>query len=552
MFIFWSNAFYYALCFLPRVTSADSDAFEGCQNKLGELLAEMDCNRNGYSPRGMVLTSELVQFFGVQEPERIENVLRALNGLFCFLENDRRVSVEMFFNGAVAAMESIKRNQMILAELQSERERHALCIQKCEGLGTEIKELFVLNDKVNDAKNKLTETKKALEEENKRISAELEATKSELTKAEADLKIERSKVTRMKNETQKLDVPRKSIPLDVEGLPSLNKYEEILRAEIIRLQNATKALAATADVPVQDVDSTVKSKRISTEEAAKLRKTVFEQSIKLDAFGAQVIELNSKCTDAIKENDAIWNIKVMALRQQVDELKSELMTLQNDNQLLRELQNPTSSQPKELANTLMEMLSREPRRQQVSNGIFLTRFTVRGNLLMQCPIPLRSGALIPLKDVYTQWKAIPCENAGTYFSTVQCPETNQVTMICAIEQVLMIHDIASDLQLNLALPLRFQYFDNGTWVNFYLQDQIAIASTCCRLYRLGVTNAEESMMVRHKVCNLFIHILDSKVDFQITSVNNSDDINSVCLVSDGFEFFERWTFTIGDESDMSV
>ena len=69
--------------------------------------------------------------------------------------------------------------------------------------------------------------------------------------------------------------------------------------------------------------------------------------------------------------------------------------------------------------------------------------------LMACPVPVRTGYLMQLCDIYNQWKSFPCDNEGTVYATFSCVYTSQTTSLAFMEQVHLVMDIAADLRLHM-------------------------------------------------------------------------------------------------------
>jgi hypothetical protein len=166
---------------------------------------------------------------------------------------------------------------------------------------------------------------------------------------------------------------------------------------------------------------------------------------------------------------------------------------------------------------------------------------------MVCPVPIRTGRLVPLIEVYQSWVRYPADNEGTFFTSFLCPYTTQLSSLASAEEVILLHNIAAELRLFVMPPLRFQHFLNGNWIDFSFVDQITIAAMCCKHYRLGTSRVVENVMVCHGDFIFKIHISDNVVDFQMQPVHNVTKTSPACLLEGVNGFFQRWTFPTGDD-----
>ncbi len=179
----------------------------------------------------------------------------------------------------------------------------------------------------------------------------------------------------------------------------------------------------------------------------------------------------------------------------------------------------------------------------------LSSFMMRGGTLMFCPVPIRTGFMMQLYDIYTQWKHSPCDNEGSFYATFQCPFTGQTTSLATSEQVYLMSRIAINLRVSMSLPLRFQHYSGGKWLDFSFYDQISIASVCCKLHRAGVVNGVENVMVCQGTMVLVIHLLNNVVDVQVQMTHNPVEATPARFMESTTPFFERWTFRCDSMSD---
>jgi hypothetical protein len=118
-----------------------------------------------------------------------------------------------------------------------------------------------------------------------------------------------------------------------------------------------------------------------------------------------------------------------------------------------------------------------------------------------------------------------------------------------MEQVGLIASIAMNFAMDTMAPLVFQYQANNEWVNFSLLDQIKIASTCCKLYRVGLSDAYEPITVCQERYVLCVMINKKIVDFQMHPTHDSEQLLLVRLAKSPPNFFATWTF-INHASDF--
>jgi len=176
-------------------------------------------------------------------------------------------------------------------------------------------------------------------------------------------------------------------------------------------------------------------------------------------------------------------------------------------------------------------------------------FLMRDGLPMTCPVPIRSGHVMQLRDVYSQWRMLPCDNEGMFYASFICPYTGHNTSLASIEQVNLIVKIAESLRLDVStVPLVFQYKNNGQWTNFVLTDQIAIAAMCCKLHRSRATDAIESLTVCRGAFIFSVVINQKIVDLQMQATHDSSQTCSARLLDSLPNFFSFWSFINRSES----
>ena len=461
----------------------------------------------------VMLSSELAEFFGVDDQALRSDFIGFLNGMLGYAEANRKSCWEKLCGGMGAVCDELKQLRIEKPKFQ-EREK-------------ELREMSSLLDETRSQVQGQIKLIEELNSSNREYIAQIET-----VKAENLVLIENSKrAVCEKNLKNAKRVSRDPSPTVADEDPSakrdkneavirlrervtslmaenehLTKENALLKTENGRLDGLVSALSNFEVAEVEVV------KRISLDEANKLRKQLATVKAQLQSTGEEARNMAHKYTEYIKENDAQWQKKVIDLKNQVDEFKK------------------ASGAPP-------PPISTHPTTILVPSAFGL----LNGNY-MSCPVPIRTGRAVPLVDVYTYWRLFPCDNEGTFFSSFKCPYTGQNTSLASIEQVQLVHIIAMDLRLFAIPPLRFQHFSNGNWLDFTFIDQIIIAALCCKVYRLEATRTKENVMVCRGDFIFTIHTNDNVIDFNMQPVHNSTKLIPVCLMECVPNFFQRWSF----------
>ena len=197
----------------------------------------------------------------------------------------------------------------------------------------------------------------------------------------------------------------------------------------------------------------------------------------------------------------------------------------------------------DLKNDVSRLKDEAKKTSSSGNARYPSIFMAASGLPMDCPVPIRTGYLMQLRDIYRQWLLFPSDNEGTLFASFVCPATGHNTSLATIEQVNMVLNIAADLQLNVSTtPLVFQYNHQGVWFPFSYSDQIAITSLCCKMHRAQVTDGIETLIVCNGRCNLSIVVNRKIADLQMQPVHDSVQIVLVRLLDSTPNFFQLWSF----------
>jgi predicted transcriptional regulator len=479
-------------------TVADFERFVVWWNRRGALPEGTDydeiCNRNGYLPLLLVamLTIELAQYYGISDSDLCSEFVKYINGILSFAEKGRLDGWNQFCAGLCSFQTKFKELEALNAQLNG----------KCESRSKKITEL------TRQLKENI-ELTQGLNETNKEYLLEIESLKSQLScppapSVASDPKSGRGKRQASESPLAESEKPPVKKPVD-------RTVESELREEIARLNEVNERLdgllKASTEFEVSSHD--VGKGRISAEEVAKIRKQNASLMDQLKSITEESRRMAYKYSEYIQERDAAHDKARLEWKKRFETLKAAP---------------PPPAPPP---------------------GILLpTVFSLPNGAVMVCPVPTRTGRMVQLLEVYKHWIQFPCDNEGTWFASFFCPFTSQFTSLASVDQILLTHSIAIDLQLYVIPPLRFQYLIGGTWVDFSFIDQICIASLCCKIHRQGVNRVTENLLVCHGDYLLSIHVTsDATVDLQMKPAHNVGKILPACLHEGVVGFFPRWTFT---------
>jgi hypothetical protein len=147
------------------------------------------------------------------------------------------------------------------------------------------------------------------------------------------------------------------------------------------------------------------------------------------------------------------------------------------------------------------------------------------------------GTIVSLKYVYSQWKSMPCDNAGTFFATFICPVTGRNTSLVSSEQLDIIFSIAFDLGVVMALPFKCQFSMDEVWVEFQYMEQICIASILCKLNFFKTRDQVECLLVCNNSFVLEIRVVDDgKVTLEMNATRGGDAVPVRVMLPPHFVF----------------
>ena len=440
-----------------------------------------------------MLSADLAGFYGVKDFASCAEFVTFINGMLSYAEPTRRECWGQLCAGLSEVQIQVGDLQKKCEQLQTKYQARK---EQANELALQLKESLECSQKLNEANRDYLlqiESLKLQPPAPKLPDAPPDAPRAKRTLPEVSLgelepPTKKDKTTEA-GPTASSEAPKKD---------GAQKEIEYLRMENERLNGLLKS-ATEFHVPVDACKG-----RLSAEDVTKLRRNHALLSEQWKSMSEEARKMAQKYTDYIRENDVQHDNERMEWRKKFDELKKKAP--------------PAQSVP------------------------IPSVFLFAGGAATVCPVPMRTGHVIQLLDVYQHWIRFPCDNEGTIFASFACPISGQLTSLASVEQVNLIYNIAIDLQLFMTPPLRFQYQIGGKWIDFSFIDQIAIASACCKLYRLGVTRVVEKVLVCHGDFIFSIHVIDNVLDFQMQPVHNMAKISPACLQEAVPGFFQRWVF----------
>jgi uncharacterized protein YdcH (DUF465 family) len=485
-----------------------------------------------------MLSTEVADYYGVKDGALCADFVAFINGMLGFAETSRRECWGHLCLGMINVQAKVKALQGSQSELEA----------KFNDLGEQYKKSLALSERLNVSNRdyivQIESLKSQLLSGSRTPSAAVEPSKLQIEPAKART----SSTVITKPEAQRAkrafpepapdsadddDQPPPAKRDKTEIIIELRKKITALMAENERLDRLFASLKKV-DPPSAETGKT----RMTQEEMGRLRKANAELETRLASVTAEAHRQAHQYTEFIKENDAVWERERLEWAKRIEELSkdsgSETMRIEEHN--------------KNSGTARIEDLSKNSGGGVAAPSILLPSvFSLPCGTIMACPVPIRTGRLVPLIEVYQSWIRYPSDNEGTFFATFVCPYTTRLTSLASAEEVTLLHGIASELRLFTIPPLRFQYYINGSWIDFSFVDQIIIAAVCCKLYRLGTSRAVENVMVCHGDFIFKVHVSNNLVDFQMQPVHNRAKTVPACLLECVTDFFQRWTFPTGGD-----
>jgi hypothetical protein len=499
-----------------------------------------------------MLSAEVAQFYGVKDGPPCADFVAFINGMLGFAEANRRECWDQLCLGLINIQTKFKALQASNSELEAKSKQSE---QKLKDLQIVYDQSMALNARLNHTIAVLRQSAAKTSPPPPAAAAEAPKVQLELATPNAPPPGAKPDLPRAKRAFPEATVPDSD---EEQGPPAKrDKSETIIDLKnkiaglmmdnehksetIVELRKKTTSLATEnerldrllaslkkADAPPAETGKI----RLSQEEMSRLRKSNAELEATLSRLTEearlQVHQHTEHLKEKIKENDAAWVQERSAWGQERLELTRRIEEL---------------SKPNTGGTARIEDLSGGV----VPSGYLIPSVFLHAHgALMAFPVPIRTGRIMSLIDIYKSWTRYPSDNEGTFFATIVCPFTKQITSLASVEEVTLLHSIASDLRLYTIPPLRFQYYMNGGWIDFTIIDQIVIAALCCKLYRHGTSRTVENVMVKNNDFIFMMQISDNEVDFQMQSVQNRTKTIPACLVECvPPDFFQRWTFSTG-------
>jgi hypothetical protein len=494
-----------------------------------------------------MLSVEVAQFYGVKDGPPCADFVAFINGMLGFAEANRRECWDQFGLGLINVQAKLKALQTSHSELEAQSKFHE---QNYKDVKARYEESVALNLRLNQALG--AQRQSAAKTSPPPAAAEAPKVQLELATPNAGVK----DAPRAKRAFPEATVPDSD---DDQGPPAKrDKSETIIqlrkkitdlmadnereRSENERLDRLLISLKKT-DAPPAETGKT----RLTQEEMSRLRKANADLEARLSSVTEearlQVHRSTELLKEKIKENDMVWEQARMELVKQIEHLSKP--------------NRGGTARIEDVGGGGVVMARRTARIEDLGGGVVVaplipSAFLQSDGTYMVCPVPIRTGRLVSLLDIYKSSIRYPSDNEGTFFATFVCPDVKRITSLASVEEVTLLHGIAVDLRLFTIPPLRFQYYINGSWIDFPFVDQIVIAAVCCKHYRVGTSRGTENVMVLNGDFIFTMDISNNMVTFQMQKVNNRAMTISACLFEGVPDFFQRWAFPTssdGHETD---
>ena len=198
-------------------------------------------------------------------------------------------------------------------------------------------------------------------------------------------------------------------------------------------------------------------------------------------FQGRYSTMHTQAKKQIDEKEAQRAMAVSISKEATGILKSFVSAYTEANMILSGMQSNLQSQ-KKLQDRLIRGMS--------------AFFDTTTSAYMVCPIPTRSGDLVPFRTIVTEWINNPLDFNGEIHATFRCSITNGDNSIASAEQVSLIRRLAKDLGISLKSPITVSIQQNDepfTQLPFY--EQLRVASCLCKLYRERNQEPEETVLL---------------------------------------------------------
>ena len=463
-----------------------------------------------------MLTSELVEFYGLDGDATRDDFVAALNGMIGYSDANRKAMWVKFCESLGSVMEEMKKaREKNYDELE---QKHAELLLHLAQDKNEIRDLKESNNALKSSNQELVGKVTEVEKLNEVLTANIEISKRVAARVEVELNSEKqknkaggAKPVEVLGGTAR--IPGNASKASEEELRAniqhMIKEKDLMSKEIARLVQIVKAVAEAEHVPLEA------TRRFTAEEFNKERKLRQATSDQLKSLAKDALTWNQKFEDFVTEHKAEAEKEKSGFQKKIEDLMKEVATLK---------------------------LGVVPVQRITDMTPLLASFIRPNGELMVCPVPTCGGYLIQLIDVYDHWKKFPCDYEGTTFASFICMQTGKTTSLANMDLVCLFLRIAADLRINVNMPFACKYRSNGQWVFFSYVDQITIASVLCKMYREGIVDGYENIMVSRGFFGLTIHICKNLVELQLQVMHDPDQTSKACFTSLVPDFFPRWNF----------
>ena len=148
-------------------------------------------------------------------------------------------------------------------------------------------------------------------------------------------------------------------------------------------------------------------------------------------------------------------------------------------------------------------------------------YVAASNSYMVCPIPTRSGYLMPIRDIINEWMHHPGDFQGEVHATFRCKMSGGDNSIASAEYLTLIRKIAKDMGISLKSPVSIYIRQgNDPYHEVLFFEQLRVISTLCKMYRAREKEPEERILLYQGQRYFHAKLLKSKesetVSYQMT------------------------------------
>ena len=341
------------------------------------------------------LSIEVAEYYGVKDAALCADFVTFVNGMMGFAEANRRECWGRLCLGMINIQTKLKALQSLHSELEA---KHEALSQKFDETSEQYKKSIAISERLNasnrDFKTQIEYLKSQLPPVGTAKIGMTDASKQLLQIESANTQ----PTTAVRSDGPKA---KRSIPdfvpesEDEQPPPAKRDKSEIiieLRKKITSLvtenERLDKLFVSLKKVDVPPVENV--KQPMSQEDAVKLRKANAELEAKLNSVTEEARRQAHQYTEYIKENDARWESERLEWTKRAEGLGKDAP--------------PQIPQP---------------------SILLPSAFSLPCGSVMVCPVPIRTGRLVPLIEVYQSWVRYPADNEGTFFTSFLCPYTTQ-------------------------------------------------------------------------------------------------------------------------------